>query len=195
MKLNNPAILNDRVEVFFDEGFDGCVPEGLVRRAAEAALEAEHKAGPDRVTVLISGDDRLRSLNREFLSEDEVTDVLSFNQSPGWRNGTPPADSDAFAALEDRLGDIIVSLPQAIRQAAAAGHSLEQELTTLTIHGVLHLLGYDHAEPDEERVMFSKADGVVAKLVEGGVLKAPGAVMSPTEGRPSRAARAKARPA
>jgi probable rRNA maturation factor len=194
LKPNKPAVPN-RVEVFADEGFENRAPEGLVQLAAQAALAAEHRAGPDRVTVLISGDDRLRSLNKEFLGEDEVTDVLSFNESPGWRNGTPPADSDAFAAREDMLGEIVVSLPQAIKQAVAARHSLERELATLTVHGVLHLLGYDHAGPDEERTMFSKADRVIENLFESGALQAPAAVASPLADKPRRAARVKARPA
>jgi probable rRNA maturation factor len=162
-----------RVEVLSDPvpGFsDLSSLEELVSRAAEAALAAEHTAGPDQVAVLLSDDDRLRDLNREFNGEDEVTDVLSFNETPGWHNGTPPAESvddDGFRAPgeEPRLGDIVISLPQTKRQSEQHGVPFERELAMLTIHGVLHLLGYDHADSEEERVMFGKTDRILERVV------------------------------
>ena len=157
-------VTEQRVEVIVEDAFAGRVSEELVRRAAEAALQAEHTAGPDGVTVLITGDEKLRELNRQFLGQDEVTDVLSFNETPGWRNGVPPAGAGAFPAGEARLGDIVISLPQAQRQAEAAGHPAERELAMLAVHGVLHLLGYDHAEHGEERVMSGKTERVLERV-------------------------------
>lgn len=80
--------------------------------------------------VRFCGDRQMRQVNREFRSQNETTDVLSF---PG---------------EEGHLGDILISVPKAQRQAAAARHTLERELKTLLLHGVLHCLGYDH-ETDE----------------------------------------------
>ena len=156
-----------RVEVVFDldELSDSNI--SLVLKAAEAALDAEHRGGPDQITVMVTGDERLGDLNREFKGKDEITDVLSFNvneddgtDSDEWTDFPEPAGQIESA----RLGDIAISLPQVARQATENGKSVQRELAMLTIHGVLHLLGYDHAEPDEEKVMFGKTDVVLAKI-------------------------------
>lgn len=140
----------------------------LVHRAAESALDAEHTRGPNAVTVLLADDRRLRKLNLQFNGEDSVTDVLSFNDAEGWLNGLPPEGLDeqhTFTPGErPRLGEIVISLEQTARQATERSIPFERELAMLTIHGVLHLLGYDHADPDEEHVMFSKTDAVLARL-------------------------------
>ncbi len=163
-----------RVEVVLDAitGFDD--PEflkslvAIVDSAAESTLNAEHVAGPDNVTVLLSDDRKLRDLNRQFNDEDSVTDVLSFNDVEGWHNGTPPPNlsSSEFDAPGEtpRLGEIAISLEQTKRQAAERSVPFERELAMLVIHGVLHLLGYDHAEPEDERVMFSKTDAVLERI-------------------------------
>ena len=107
---------------------------GRVMRAAGVAERA--------LTLSLTNDRELRALNREYAQEDHATDVLSFEQ------GAP------------LLGDVVISVETAARQARAAGHSLLAELFHLATHGVVHLLGYDHATKAEERVMF----GYEAKL-------------------------------
>ncbi len=158
-----------RVEVVFEllgKPRPGTEFAGLVAAAAEAALAAEHSAGPDRVTVLLTGDERLRELNLEFNGLDEVTDVLSFNETGGWNKGVPPTDLERFPGrARPRLGDVIISLPQVARQAATAKVKQERELAMLTIHGVLHLLGYDHATPADERVMFGKTEVILDSVM------------------------------
>ncbi len=162
-----------RVEVLVDPvvGFEDVESlVELVGRAAEAALDAEHSSGPDGVTVLLSDDRKLLELNRRFNDDDSVTDVLSFNDVEGWRNGVPPEElaGDGFAmpGEEPRLGEIVISLEQTKRQAEERGELFKRELAMLTVHGVLHLLGYDHAEPDEERVMFGKTAAVLERLFQ-----------------------------
>jgi probable rRNA maturation factor len=162
-----------RVEVVFDlEGLSEA-DITLVMKAALAGLDSEQFDGPDRVTVMITGDERIRELNREFKGEDEITDVLSFND--GNMDDDDAANSDdewpeigevdgMGETGSDRLGDIAISLPQVARQAAENGKSTDRELAMLTIHGVLHLLGYDHAELDEEKIMFGKTDVVLAGI-------------------------------
>lgn len=161
-----------RVEVIVDDALDAAVPVtlvALVARLAEAALAAEHSAGPDRVTVFITLDETLRDLNHRFNGLDEVTDVLSFNDAAGWKDGQPPDGPPSFPdGGQPRLGDVVISLPQAVRQAGAAGDPAERELAVLTVHGVLHLLGYDHALPAEERVMFGKTERVIASAFSAG---------------------------
>jgi probable rRNA maturation factor len=93
------------------------------------------------LTIVLLGDAAVRRLNREFRGKDKTTDVLSFPSG----GGTLPDGSRP-------LGEIVISVPQAARQAAASGHALARELRVLLIHGYLHLLGYDH-EVDDGRMM------------------------------------------
>lgn len=112
------------------------------------------------VTVLLTGDARLRELNRDFAGEDHVTDVLSF--------GAEAVDDfphqEGGDMKRDRLGDIAISVPQTKRQAIDKGVTFKRELAMLAIHGTMHLLGYDHAEPDDERVMFGKTDDALNEI-------------------------------
>mgnify|MGYP004000292217 FL=1 len=158
-----------RVEVVFDldELADSNIE--LVMKSAVAGLDSEQFEGPDHITVMITGDERIRELNRDFKGEDEITDVLSFNveddeNDSGDDEWPEMGDSSESEEEPNRLGDIAISLPQVVRQAAENGKSADRELAMLTIHGGLHLLGYDHAEIDEEKVMFGKTDVVLAKL-------------------------------
>lgn len=155
-----------RVEVVFDldEVADSNI--SLVMNAAVAGLDSEQFDGPDHITVMITGDERIRELNRDFKGEDAITDVLSFNVEPDEDDSDDewPEAGDSDEEESNRLGDIAISLPQVVRQAADNGKSPDRELAMLTIHGVLHLLGYDHAELEEEKIMFGKTDVVLAKL-------------------------------
>jgi len=106
---------------------------------------------PDEtVTVLtLTGDEHLREYNRRYRGLDEPTDVLAFaaQETPkDQRFQAPPG-------TEHWLGDIVISLPRARRQAREAGHPFNDEVRLLAVHGFLHLLGYDHAEPAEETAM------------------------------------------
>jgi len=104
---------------------------------AVAAAAAPAGAAPE-MTVRVTGDRELRRLNREFLGEDHATDVLSF----------PSGD-----LAGGYLGDLALSWPAVTRQAVAFGHAPEVEAALLAVHGLLHLLGWDHATPPEEREM------------------------------------------
>ncbi len=161
-----------RIDVQIQEAFTGAVAEALIRRVAGIALDRERLAGPDRVTVLIADDDTLRSLNRDFLGTDEVTDVLAFSAREGWCEGRPPPpvhEDEAFPVLPgegDRLGDIAVSCPQAARQAEATGTSTDRELALLVAHGVLHLLGFDHSDPRREAAMSARTRSILAEAFD-----------------------------
>ena len=117
------------------------VSSAVIQRAARAALERESAEG--ELSVVLSDDAHVRDLNREYLGVDSPTDVLSFPAAE-----TDPQSGRAY------LGDIIISVPRAAEQARAAGHSLADEVQLLVIHGVLHLLGYDHARPVEKSRMW-----------------------------------------
>ena len=131
----------------------------LVVDAIVCILSMERVPRRVAVNVLLTGDGTLRRLNRRFAGEDHATDVLAF----------PAAEGGTHRDMQDMqdagfLGDIAVSVPRVARQALDHRVSAERELAMLAIHGTLHLLGYDHATPDEERVMFGKTDLALAQL-------------------------------
>lgn len=146
----------------------------FLRSVLAAAVEepvVAASAGPDaELTVRVTGDRELRRLNREFLGEDHATDVLSFPSG-----GTADAGADAGAPARPigprYLGDLALSWPAVGRQAAAFGHPPEAEAALLAVHGLLHLLGWDHASPTEEREMTALT---LACLARSGQRPAPG---------------------
>jgi probable rRNA maturation factor len=115
---------------------------------------------PDEtVTVItLTGDEQLREYNRRYRGLDEPTDVLAFaaREDPTDRRFQAPPGT------EDWLGDIVISLPRAREQAREASHPIDDEVRLLAVHGLLHLLGYDHAEPAEEVVMTALTNRILA---------------------------------
>lgn len=110
------------------------------------------------VSILFSGDQIMRRLNRTYRRKDKTTDVLAF----------AACDAGPMRSHLRGLGDIVVSIPTAKRQARDAGHSLDQELTLLLAHGILHLCGYDHERSSREaRRMFRKQAALVAAAGRG----------------------------
>jgi len=136
-------------------GADGSLPPdpALVERAARQALETAGGPAEAALTVVVSDDAQLHELNRQFLGVDAPTDVLSF----------PNGETDPETG-RPYLGDIILSLPRAAAQAGAGGHPLAAELQLLVVHGVLHLLGHDHAEEDEKAAMWALQAQALASL-------------------------------
>jgi probable rRNA maturation factor len=124
--------------------------EAALESVARRVLEAEGVAAAE-LSVTVTDDETVRSLNRKYAGEDAVTDVLSFSQQEGEEFATPPRSVTP-------LGDVIIAYPQAARQARDRGSSTQAEVTRLLIHGILHLLRYDHAEPEEERRMRAREE-------------------------------------
>ena len=117
--------------------------------AAEAALAFENARGD--LSVRVDTPEHIQRLNRDFRHVDRVTDVLTF---PAWE-GEDPLGGDGY------LGDIMICYDRAKEQAEEYGHSLARELAFLTVHGVLHLLGYDHMTEPEEKVMREKQTAIL----------------------------------
>ncbi len=141
------------VLVSIDEPYVSVVDADWIEGAARRVLEAEGIAAAE-LGVLVTSDEAVRRLNREYAGEDEVTDVLSFSLQEG----------EGFVAAPDgvvRLGEVIIAYPSAVRQAASAGRPAAVEVAHLLIHGILHLLGYDHGEPEEERRMRAKEESLL----------------------------------
>ena len=118
--------------------------ETLLRRLVLDALHVTRSKGSFRVSVQFVGDQRIQTLNRLYRGKDSVTDVLSFAHEE-------PGVADVFPRVEDvtELGDIVISVPQAMRQSSQKRQALKFELAWLVVHGTLHLLGYDHMRPKE----------------------------------------------
>ena len=129
------------------------VDPATLRAAARAALKHQGALAPSEVTLMIAGDRELHALNRQFLGHDRPTDVLSF-----------PAREPHPATGRLYLGDIAISYPQARASAARGGHPVTAELQLLIVHGVLHLLGHDHAETTEKARMWDDQATILKKL-------------------------------
>ena len=131
------------------------------RRLRAAALETlAHEDIPGRVelTIAIAGDDEIRALNRRYRGVDAPTDVLAFGE------GAAPAPFAVAPGAPAYLGDVVISYPRAVAHADARRHSTADELLLLVVHGVLHLLGYDHATPGEKRKMWAAQRHVLHEL-------------------------------
>ena len=141
----------------------------IAKAALDVALEGTEAA---QMSLLITNDDTVRSLNAQFRGLDEVTDVLSFSADhPGHWEGEsePPEDTGGIDFVlppgePSPLGEVIVSYPQAQRQAEERGAPLEHELALLVVHGVLHLTGHDHLDPEETALMQAKERIALATL-------------------------------
>lgn len=123
-----------------------------LRQAALATLRHEAVEGPAEISLLLTDSTRIRQLNNDFLGIDRATDVLSFPLG------------DTLPGAGRYLGDIAIAVPVAKAQADAAGHTLEAELALLTIHGVLHLLGYDHSANGDRAHMWSLQAQLLAEI-------------------------------
>jgi probable rRNA maturation factor len=133
-------------------------PEDLLERAAHATLQHESQALDSELSIVLTDDARLQELNREYLGIDAPTDVLSFPASE--------TDPDTGARY---IGDILISIPRARLQADAAGHAVESEVQLLVVHGVLHLLGHDHGEPEEKARMWKAQAEILESLGLGNI--------------------------
>jgi probable rRNA maturation factor len=135
------------------ESFENAVLPDVLENTARAVLEElSDQENPD-LTIAIEDDEQLRALNLQFLEIDAPTDVLSF-----------PAEEIDPETGNLYLGDIIISFPRATAQAENAGHPVQAELQLLVIHGVLHLLGYDHVTPELKEEMWELQSEFLKRL-------------------------------
>ena len=138
------------------------IPSGirlLIRRCCHAVLATEGFEGPAEVSVSFVNNEQIRELNNEFRHKDAATDVLSF---PLGENGVYDINEETGAC---QLGDVVISVPKAMEQAEQYGHSLQREMGFLTVHSMLHLLGYDHEAGGLEALrMREKEETVMSKL-------------------------------
>ena len=134
------------------------VPVGirlLIRRCCQAVLTTEEFGKDAEVSVSFVSNNEIKNLNKIYRNKDAVTDVLSF----------PLTGEDGTVEVNPETGDVVISLETAVKQAQNFGHSLEREVGFLTVHSMLHLLGYDHETSQlDQRIMREKEESVLEKL-------------------------------
>ncbi len=151
------------LDVQINPPFEGQADAVLIERAVAGVLAAEGVIEPIELGVLVTDDAELHELNRTYRGVDSPTDVLSFgddeDESAGSAAFVRPPGTPRY------LGDLAISYERVTAQAAEYGHSAERELAYLTVHGVLHLLGYDHERgPDDAAAMRAREEAVMQQL-------------------------------
>ena len=140
--------MTGKIGVFIDPEFQELVDPKWARKIARGVLRAENVPSPCEVSLVITGPGTVRRLNRDYRGVDEPTDVLAFSMHQ-------QEDSDFVLPPDNvlHLGEVVISYPRAAEQAREQGHSTGRELALLVIHGLLHLLGYDHEKTGEGKKM------------------------------------------
>lgn len=129
----------------------------LLQRLLLFTAKEESVTSEAEVSVNFVSDKEIQELNRNYRQQDRATDVISFALQERVEGETPIVGEDIPLVL----GDIVISIDKAMEQAEDYDHSFERELSFLTIHGFLHLLGYDHLYEEDEKIMFQKQDAIL----------------------------------
>ena len=155
------------INILVDEGLDESPEVSWLQGVAEQVLTAEGVDPQSELGLVIVGQERVQQLNLTYLGKDEPTDVLAFSMLPG-SSPEKEAVSPPFVPPPDgvpHLGEVIISYPQAVIQATERQHPVRKEIAILIIHGILHLLGYDHDKPEPERQMKTR-EAEILKIIE-----------------------------
>ena len=184
-QVSRSPYIGSEIDITVDGPFRAQVPETWLCSAVEAALRVALPEGNEcQVSLVITDDEAVRRLNRDYRGLDEVTDVLSFSASnPGhWEGEGGPIDGRRSPGQGIKgeaenespfvyppgepvpLGDVVICYPQAQRQATERGVPVDREMALLIVHGVLHLVGHDHLEPDEESDMQAKEQSALSAI-------------------------------
>jgi probable rRNA maturation factor len=151
------------VDIQIDERFAGEVDSSLIEQAVRAALSAERVSDSIEIGVLVADDATLHALNRDYRGVDAATDVLSFGDDddaePAQAQFVRPPDAPRY------LGDLAISYERVVAQAAEYGHSRSRELAYLAVHGLLHLLGYDHERGEADAALMRAREEAAMELL------------------------------
>ena len=152
----------EEVEISIEEEFKGLVDKDWARKIAQQVIKAENVTPPYEVSIVFTDSETVQELNRDYRGVDEPTDVIAFQMLP------QKETESTFILPPDgvtRLGEVIISYPQAVEQSREQGHSVDKELALLIIHGMLHLLGYDHEQPEEGKRMRGREKELLGKYL------------------------------
>ena len=148
------------INIFIDIGLEEYINESWLQNVAEQVIVTQDAGSRVELGLVITGQERIQQLNLSYLGKDEPTDVLAFSalEETG-------GDSSPFVMPPDgvlHLGEVIISYPQAVIQAEEHQHSVKREIAILIIHGILHLLGYEHDKPELESLMSSREQEILS---------------------------------
>ncbi len=150
------------INVLIDDGFEGCLEVSWLRSVVEQVLIAQSADSNVELGLVITGQERVQQLNLGYLGRDVPTDVLAFSAMEEAGVDSPP-----FVTPPDgvsHLGEVIISYPQAVIQAEEHHHSVKKEVAILIIHGILHLLGYEHDKPALKRLMSAREEEILSHI-------------------------------
>ena len=159
------------INVLIEEGYKGYLGVGWLQSIAEQVLVAQNADSRLELGLVITNQERVQQLNRSYLGKDEPTDVLAFSMLPEPLATGESEIAAPFVQPPDgvlHLGEVIISYPQAVIQAEEHRHSVKREIAILIIHGVLHLLGYEHDKPELEHQMKTREKETLGSI-EGGL--------------------------
>jgi len=151
------------INVLIDDDLEGCLEVSWLQGVAEQVLVAQEVGSDAELGLVITSQEKVQQLNRDYLGRDEPTDVLAFPMRT-------EADRPPFVTPPDgvlHLGEVIIAYPQAVAQAEERRHSIEREIAILIIHGVLHLLGYEDEKPELKRQMAAREEEIMSRIESG----------------------------
>ena len=154
------------ISVLIDEGVEAPLEVSWLRSVAEQVLITQGTGSDVELGLVIASQERVQELNWSYRGRDEPTDVLAFSTIEETEADAPPFIAPPDGVLH--LGEVIISYPQAVIQAEERQHSIEREIAILIIHGVLHLLGYEHDKPELKRLMAAREKKILSYVIEGG---------------------------
>jgi probable rRNA maturation factor len=157
------SLAHMEINVLVDKEYKSQVKSAWLKNIIRQILNAEKINVHSEIGLVITSDETIQELNLKYLAEDRPTDVLSFPMNE--RVGGKPL----FIEVPDgktHLGDIMISYPTAVKQATEHNHPVSREITILLIHGILHLLGYDHNIPECKRLMKNRESTILKNIEE-----------------------------
>lgn len=162
--------MKNRINMTFDGLFlQRPIVSSIIKKCIEATLKEENITPPCEINVLVTNDQGIRTINKASRDIDKATDVLSFPMFE-LQAGAPPADWEGYIDPESGLcplGDMCISLERATAQAKEFGHSQKREVGYLTIHSMLHLLGYDHLDEGPQKAQMRAREEAIASTIAG----------------------------
>ncbi len=154
------------INVLIDEAVEEPPEVGWLRSVAAKVLIAQGVGSDTELGLVITSQEKVQQLNRDYRGKDAATDVLAFAMISGAEEAGPPL----FIAPPDgvrHLGEVIISYPQAVLQAREHRHTISKEMAILIIHGILHLLGYDHEKLEPKRQMRAREKAILSHIGAG----------------------------
>jgi probable rRNA maturation factor len=158
------------IDIIVNDEYQSQVSPEYLEKVALATVNHVHEVAGFQLGIVITGDEEMQELNHRYRGVDATTDVLSF----AMRDEIDEDSEDNEAIVQfplmangvEQLGEVIISLPQAARQAEVHGHGLSKEIAVLVIHGVLHLFGFDHETDDDAAIMEKHEAEILAGMEE-----------------------------